>query len=283
MRHRPASGSLNAGGTDLKANRSRNRWIYASALLLGWVVLGPAIGVSKGVSKAASNSDEVDQGRSTPPLPAPGSDAWQPLVFAGVSRHTLYSQTTDENHEALRAESNCAASGLVLPVEDIDLSATPLLSWRWRVDQPLDISDERSKPGDDFAARVYVLFRFDSERASAFEWLRHRVGSVLYGDQTPGKSLNFVWTSHAQPGESWDNPFAADAKMIALARGGSAEWRSETVDVVEHHQRHFGSPVGELMGLAVMTDSDNSCQTARARYSNFSFSSRPDSESRQQP
>ena len=121
---------------------------------------------------------------------------------------------------------------------------------------------------------VYVLFRFDSSRASAFEWLRHRVGSALYGDQTPGKTLNFVWTSREKPGVFWDNPFAPDAKMIALAQGASAKWRTETVDVIEHYRRHFGSPIGDLMGLAVMTDSDNSCQTALARFADFSFSAR---------
>ena len=63
--------------------------------------------------------------------------------------------------------------------------------------------------------------------------------------------------------------------MIALARGTATHWRTETVDVAEHYRRHFGAPIGELMGLAVMTDSDDSCQTARARYADFSFSSKP--------
>ena len=210
-------------------------------------------------------------------LPAPGSEAWQPLIFAAVSRQTTYAREIHDGVETLGSVSNCAASGLVLPLTDVALSDTPLLSWRWRVDGPLDIVDERSKQGDDFAARVYVLFRFDPSRSSVFEWLRHRVGRALYRDQTPGKTLNFVWTSREKPGEFWDNPFAPDAKMIALAQGPTAVWRTETVDVVEHYHRHFGTPVGELMGLAVMTDTDNSCQTAMARYAEFFFFAR-DSE-----
>jgi len=220
-------------------------------------------------------------------LPAPGSEAWQPLEFAAVDRHTRYSRAADDS---LVAASDCAASGLVLPLRNTDLSDTPLLRWRWRIDEPLDIHDERSKPGDDFAARVYVLFRFDSVHASVFERLRHLARSTVYGD-LPGKTLNFVWTSHEPPGEAWDNPFARDAKMIALARGGPSEWRNETVDVAEYYRRYLAPPsevqhevrgdvmaevMAEVMGLAVMTDSDNSCQTARARYADFSFASRPD-------
>jgi len=208
-------------------------------------------------------------------LPAPGSASWRPLIFRAVDRQTTYSREIHENQEFLLADSNCAASGLVLPITHVELSNTPLLSWRWRVDKPLDIPDERSKQGDDFAARVYVLFRFDPSRASAFEWLRHQVASALYEEQTPGKTLNFVWTSREKTGEVWNNPFASDAKMIALAQGASADWRTETVDVIDQYRKHFGSPIGELMGLAVMTDSDNSCQTTRARFADFYFSSRP--------
>lgn len=244
---------------------ARNKWICA--LALAWFSVG-------GLRSAAVEADTSPGNPLRLILPPPGSGAWRPLVFPGVQRQTTYSREIHQGNESLRSESDCAASGLVLPLTDVELSDTPLLSWRWRVDGPLDILDERSKQGDDFAARVYVLFRFDSSRASAFEWFRHRVGSTLYGDQTPGKTLNFVWTSREKPGEFWDNPFAPNAKMIALASGATTKWRTETVDVIEHYHRHFGSPVGELMGLAVMTDSDNSCQTAAARFADFSFTAR---------
>jgi len=228
-----------------------------------------------GVPSAAVEPGESPNRQPRVILPAPGNEAWRPLVFPAVDRQTAYTREIGDDGEILRSVSNCAASGLVLPIANVALSATPLLSWRWRVDGPLDIVDERSKQGDDFAARVYVLFHFDASRASALEWLRHQVGRALYRDQTPGRTLNFVWTSREQPGEFWDNPFARDAKMIALAQGATAAWRTETIDVMEHYRRHFGSPVGELMGLAVMTDSDNSCQAASASFADFTFSARP--------
>ncbi len=263
MRHRRVNGSLSPGGEDLQV--AGNKWVCVVAL--AWL------------SATGARSDAVEVGQAPDsqqrmPLPAPGGEAWRPIVFPTVRRQTSYFREILEGSETLRSESNCAASGFVLPLSTVELSDTPLLSWRWRVDVPLDIPDERSKQGDDFAARVYVLFRFDSSRASAFDWLRHRVGRIRYGDQTPGKTLNFVWTSREKPGAFWDNPFAPDAKMIALAQGATTTWRTETVDLIEHYRRHFGSPVGELMGLAVMTDSDNSCQTALARFADFSFSAR---------
>ena len=87
-------------------------------------------------------------------LPAPGSAPWQALAFPKIERHTRYSEAREAGHPVLHAESECSASGLLLPLADVDLTATPRLGWRWRVDQAVAPPDERSRAGDDFAARV---------------------------------------------------------------------------------------------------------------------------------
>jgi hypothetical protein len=213
-------------------------------------------------------------------LPSPGSPDWQPLAFRGVERTTAYTPESFEGIAAVRAESHCAASGLVLPLDGIDLDRTPLLSWRWRVDRGLDISDEKAKAGDDFAARVYLMFRLDSTRASALLRLRHRIAKLLYGEEVPGSALNFVWASRLAPGTVWNNPFEPNAKMIALTRGELASWRSETVDISARYAELFGVPAPPLMALAIMSDSDNSCQGTQARFGAFKFLSAPDADAR---
>ncbi|MBW2540896.1 MAG: DUF3047 domain-containing protein [Deltaproteobacteria bacterium] len=210
-------------------------------------------------------------GASDIPLPTPGSDGWQPLTFRGIKSHTLYSLETFEGREVAKAQSNCAASGLVLPLDAIRIAQTPLLSWRWRVDRGLDLRDEQTKAEDDFAARVYIVFELDEGRASALQKLRHRLAKLIYGETIPGSALNFVWTSRLPAGTVWDNPFAASAKMIALAQGASADWRTETVDVAARYREHFDAPIPPLLGLAIMSDSDNSCQRAEARFADFKF------------
>ncbi len=155
------------------------------------------------------------------------------------------------------------------------LDQTPLLSWRWRVDRGLDISDEKVKKGDDFAARVYVMFRLDRSRASTLLRLRHRLAKLLYGEEVPGSALNFVWASRLAPGTVWNNPFEPNAKMIALERGAKASWQSETVDIAARYAELFGVPTPPLMALAIMSDSDNSCQKTQARFGAFRFLSAP--------
>jgi len=209
--------------------------------------------------------------RAEVPLPTPGTGDWQPLTFRGVRNHTRYSVASSDGRAIAKAESQCAASGLVLRLDAIRAEQTPLLSWRWRVDRGLDLSDEPTKAGDDFAARVYLLFELDSARASTLQRLRHQLARLVYGENLPGSGLNFVWTSRLPIGTIWDNPFVASVKMIALETGMDPGWRTETVDWVTRYRELFDAPVPPLLGLAIMSDSDNSCQSTQARFADFKF------------
>ena len=234
------------------------------ALRLGLALAIAAMALSGWLAPRVAGANEIS-------LPTPGSDGWRPLVFRGVANQTQYTLESFEGIEVARAESNCGASGLVLRLDEIDLAQTPLLSWRWRIDRGLDLSQEQSKTEDDFAARVYILFELDESRASTLKRLRHRLAKFIYGKDIPGSTLNFVWTSRLPEGTVWENPFEASAKMIALAQGANAGWRRETVDVVARYHEVFRTPIAPLLGLAIMSDSDNSCQHTEARFADFKF------------
>jgi len=209
--------------------------------------------------------------RAEIPLATPGTRDWQPLTFRGISNPTHYSVESSDGREVAKAESECGASGLVLRVDAIRAEQTPLLSWRWRVDRGLDLSDEKTKAGDDFAARVYLMFELDPARASILQRLRHQLAKLVYGEDLPGSALNFVWTSRLPVGTIWDNPFVASVKMVALEQGTPGGWRTETVDWAARYRELFDAPVPPLLGLAIMSDSDNSCQSTQARFADFEF------------
>ncbi|UCE86105.1 MAG: DUF3047 domain-containing protein [Deltaproteobacteria bacterium] len=204
-------------------------------------------------------------------LPDPGTGAWQPLPLRGVERETRYTPVRVDGIRAVRAESDCSASGLTLPLGDIDLQATPRLRWRWRVDHAPQTVDPRVKEGDDFAARVYVLFPFVAARASVWERLRYRAGVTLFGENLPGGALNYVWTRREPAGTRWDNPFTRQSKMISAGAGPLAQWQWVDVDVAEDHRSLFGSEPPAPVALALMSDSDNSCQRAEALFADFRF------------
>ncbi len=207
-------------------------------------------------------------------LPQAGETDWQPLTFPRIERHTGYESLAPADlpgRRAWRSEAECSASAMVLPLGDVDLAALPRLSWRWRVRTPLDVADETTKAGDDFVARVYVMFPFDAERASLWRRAKQEMGERMYGETMPGRALNFVWASRVTPGRRWRNPYSEEAAMIALRSGRppTDHWVREEVDLVEEHRRTFGwAPEGAL-ALAIMTDSDAACSTASAEFADF--------------
>jgi len=210
-------------------------------------------------------------------LPSPGAEGWEPFTFPGISAHTSYRTVSIEGRLGIRAESHCSASALIYRLENIDLHRTPLLRWEWKVEQGLDIADHRVKAGDDFAARVYVLFEIEPERLSAWERVRRRLASALFRVDLPGSAINYVWSSGEPAGARWKNPYTPWSLMISLGDGPLDRWRPEEVDVLEDYQTTFSSPP-RVLALALMSDSDDSCQQASATLAHFRFASRTEEE-----
>jgi hypothetical protein len=169
-----------------------------------------------------------------------------------------------------------------LRLEALDLERTPRLRWEWRGERDLAVTDHRIKEGDDFAARVYVLFEFRAEGASVWERLRRLAAAEVFGSELPGNAINYVWSSREPAGATWDNPFTVHSRMVSLGAGPIGLWRSEEVDVLADYRAHFGDPVPPLVAVAVMSDSDNSCQAAAAQFARFRFVSGADGDTKLQ-
>jgi len=200
-------------------------------------------------------------------LPVPGSAGWQELLFPKIERHTAYRPRDG----FVEAEGDCSASALYHTATEIDLRKTPRLSWEWRVEQAIAAHDERVKAGDDFAARVYVTFRFDPDRASLWERVQNKVGATLYGADLPGSALTYVWSTREPAGSRWDNPYTESAKMISLGKGRLDDWKREIVNIADDYRSFHGQDAPPLLIVALMTDTDNTCSRARASFRRFRF------------
>lgn len=177
---------------------------------------------------------------------------WEEREFTGRTRYEV-ADDPEGTGRVLAATSESAASAFYLE-RRIDLEATPLLSWRWKVEAPLPISDERSKRGDDFAARVYVV-------SQGFGLLRRPL------------ALTYVW-ANAPVGSAWPNPFTARAVMVVVDSGPGGGWRHHERDVRADFRRYHGKDLKRLDGIAIMTDTDNSGTEGRAWYGDLSFRAR---------
>ena len=162
----------------------------------------------------------------------------------------------------------------MLPLEGVDPERWPRLAWRWRILQGLEVPDERVKAGDDFAARVYVLFDFDPARESWLGRAQRRLAEARFGEDLPWETLSYVWASGAERGAEWVSPYTDRAHVVVLQTGSARApaqggWRQQVVDFRADARRLLGEPLPPLRGIALMTDSDQSCAEASAEFADF--------------
>jgi hypothetical protein len=180
-------------------------------------------------------------------------NGWQSKAFVGETRYSLQNR---DGRIALRADSSAAASGLYREVS-VELGRTPILNWTWQIGNILGDADERTRVGDDYAARVYVVFS----------------GGLMFWRT---RAINYVWSNKQPVGTSWLNAFTGNARMIAVESGSKriGQWISERHDVNADYRRLFGEEPGRVDAVAIMTDTDNTGTTATAWYGDIWFSTK---------
>jgi hypothetical protein len=207
--------------------------------------------------------------------PATGiTKPWEPLYFPGIDRHTEYSAIQMNNHTIIQARSMAAASGLIRKL-DIKPTSYPWLSWRWRIEGTLEKGNVSTKQGDDCAARIYVAFEFDPEGKTFWERFRHKAACITAGRQLPGSALTYIWANRTTPGAIINSPYTRQSKMVVVESGNNlaGQWISVKRNIINDYKDAFGHDPPKILGIAIMTDTDNTGESTAAYYGNIRFDS----------
>jgi uncharacterized membrane protein YdjX (TVP38/TMEM64 family) len=250
------------------------KWKKFGQVVMAAVLALIGLGLSGSGSAQTSNATQVYViDHFTEGVDASGfPKGWKPLHFKKIPRHTQYTLEQQGENVVLKAVSRASASGLYKEL-DLDLKAYPILSWRWRIENIIQKGDEHSKEGDDYAARVYVTFRYEPEKATIWERTMYETYRLLYGEYPPAGSLNYIWANKLAKGIAIDSVYTDRSKMIAVESGsdGVGQWITERRKVYEDYRELFGKEPPRLMAIAVMTDTDNTGESATAYYDDIVF------------
>jgi hypothetical protein len=197
---------------------------------------------------------------------------WTPLTFRKIARYTRYSLMDAEGGHVVKAEADASASGLIRRT-DLDPREHRLLRWRWRVERLLDKADMRTKQGDDYPARIYVAFAYDRARASFGQRIRYEAARLIYGEYPPHAGLNYVWDGKAEVGTTMPNAFTERVRMVVVESGPArlGRWLSYERDILADYRRAFGEDPPRISGVAIMTDTDGTRESAVAYYADISI------------
>ena len=175
---------------------------------------------------------------------------WQRERFSG---ETIYTIEPFEGAKALHARAVGTASGLYREME-IDLRATPIVTWRWALGQGKAGLDPRQKKGDDYPLRLYFV-----------------VKRGLFNLDTI--AVQYVWSLSQPAGASWPNPFAPSVMQIAIDDATSPHGRmvQHSRNLREDFRQLFGEAIDRIDVIAIMTDADNAGGVSEGWYGDVSF------------
>lgn len=213
---------------------------------------------------------------STPPFPTSGMEpekgsfvilnrfsfqdqdtlkAWEEKTFKGKTNFVVH----QENEKGfISAASQDACSGLYTKV---GYAATRdlYLSWKWkaiRFPQKKEPGRLSNKSEDDFAARVYAIFR----------------GSNFFKSDV----IEYIWDENIPAGTVTASPYSERVRLFVLQSGVAVPenngWREEERNLYEDYRKLFGKEPDRPVGIvALMSDSDNTGTQSEADFADFIF------------
>jgi hypothetical protein len=196
---------------------------------------------------------------------------WAPITFSKIDNETSYRlverPVRGDTTTVVKATSDGGASGLVRR-KRIDLEQHPILTWQWKVTNILEHGDATHKDGDDYPARIYVLFDYDPSNLGFFDRIKYRALKALGYDQIPTRALNYIWANRVEQGTILDNPYTDWVQMIPVESGPDqvGTWIREERNVAADYRDAFGEAPPPVGGIAIMTDTDNTSESATAYY-----------------
>lgn len=171
---------------------------------------------------------------------------WKPRKEAGRGAYSIQEQGGLRYlHAASRGLGIQAAKSY-----EWDLARYPVLAWSWRpVEFPAG-SDERNAKTNDSALAVYAVFT-------------HTPWSV--------KSLKYVWSAVAPVGTRLTSSAGlTQVRVLRSGTQGKGGWVEERANVLEDYRKYFAeADAPRPGGIAVLTDSDDTGQSAQGDYANF--------------
>jgi Protein of unknown function (DUF3047) len=201
-----------------------------------------------------------------PDLQAAG---WRELEVSGKKANRFVGQP-DGSIEVI---SSSSVSRLYRPLQ-VDLRATPELTWQWRVDEPVPPTDLTRKGEDDTALTIYVGFPWDPDRASFTERLKRPLVEALAGKDAPGRVLAYVFGGKQQRGQVVESPHLGSAGFMRVLRPADSptgEWFEERVDLAKDYRQRFGENPSNPVQLAISADTDNTDSSSRGSVKAFVF------------
>lgn len=197
--------------------------------------------------------------------------AWAHQGFPGkVATRFDYARTDGRDTVAVRSQSAASMLRQVVRIEPRDLGR---VRFSWKVPALIEQADLASRENDDAPVRVVLAFEGDRSRFSAKDAALSELAHALTGEPMPYATLMYVWCNQRPAGTVIRGARTDRIRKLVVESGaaGLDRWLEYERDIRADYERVFGEKPGALVGVAIMTDTDNTRSQTRAWYGPVRF------------
>lgn len=227
-----------------------------------WGLLGAlALGGCANISSLRATAPEA-----SPWAVQSGDRGWEHYRLPGKSP-TQYVHVHKDGRDALAGTAVTSASMMrqKLSVPPGDLGP---LAFSWLVPELIAQADMALRETDDSPVRIVLVFEGDRSKFSPKNAMLSELARTLTGEELPYATLMYVWCNTRPAGSVIVNPRTDRVRKLVVESGAGKlkRWVDYERNIRTDYLAVFGEEPGALVGIGLMTDSDNTRSTARAWY-----------------
>jgi hypothetical protein len=234
---------------------------------LTWLVAAAAAVLASGCSSVPPSASTT----VAPPSPwaiqsMVGDSAWLPFVLPG-KRASTFTYVRKDGRDTIRASADSSASMLRTAVR-IEPAAQGKVRFSWKVPALIAEADMALRDQDDSPVRIVLAFDGDRSRLSPRFQSMSEMARALTGEELPYATMMYVWCNKREPGSVIINPRTDRIRKLVVESGvrNLNQWLEYQRDVRADYVKVFGEDPGTLIGIGIMTDSDNTGSSTAAWY-----------------
>ncbi|WP_160142203.1 DUF3047 domain-containing protein [Pigmentiphaga humi] len=207
----------------------------------------------------------------TPAQAGEHPSGWQPWIIRPDKTRTRYQvqrvPIDGQARAVLHAHAASAASGMWVPLK-LRPADQPYVRWSWRADALVDGADGARPETEDAPARLVLAFDGDWSKLPLRDKMLAETARMLLGREIPYATLIYTWDARQPVGTSLVNAHSSRVRLKVVESGPArlAQWLQYERNYVQDYIEAFGEAPGTLVGIGVLTDSDNTRGHAESWY-----------------
>lgn len=254
--------------------------MYKHAHIIFTVCIAAALAGCAGFNKE-SIQDESGQALNIDQLPAQEEmpkfsaetaregmpNGWNFYRIAPFKKNTVYRLENYQGKTVLSANSKTSASGLAVKLRPRQVNNL-WLQWEWKALSAIPEADNTDRYQDDAPLRILVAFNGNKSKLPLKEKMTFEMASLISGQEMPYATLMYIWSGKSPVETIITNAHTSRIKMIVVDSGWEniGQWHKHQRDLTADYKRAYGEAPGEIIGIALLTDTDNTKSEARAFY-----------------